>query len=80
MENPFSNPLIIAKKLPQKTPVIDVWKALPARGFPNYASGSWGPQEADDLMERDGRSWRKIGEEVEDAKCPAAASHDSKGA
>ncbi len=31
-------------------PIIDVWKALPARGFPNYASGSWGPKEADDLF------------------------------
>jgi glucose-6-phosphate 1-dehydrogenase len=41
-------------------PVIDVWRALPPRNFPNYASGSWGPKEADDLMERDGRHWRKI--------------------
>jgi len=41
-------------------PVLDVWKALPARNFPNYASGSWGPKESDDLMERDGRHWRKI--------------------
>ena len=41
-------------------PVIDVWRALPARNFPNYAAGSWGPKEADDLMERDGRHWRKI--------------------
>ena len=54
-------------------PVIDVWKALPARGFPNYFAGSWGPKEADELMERDGREWRKIGEELEDAKCPVAA-------
>ena len=38
-------------------PVIDVWKALPARNFPNYAAGSWGPKEADDLMRRDGRAW-----------------------
>jgi len=29
-------------------PLLDVWKALPARGFPNYPSGSWGPKEADD--------------------------------
>ena len=42
------------------TPVLDVWKALPPRAFPNYAAGSWGPREADDLMARDGRSWRKI--------------------
>jgi glucose-6-phosphate 1-dehydrogenase len=42
------------------TPVLDVWKALPPRTFPNYASGSWGPKDADELMARDGRAWRKI--------------------
>jgi glucose-6-phosphate 1-dehydrogenase len=41
-------------------PVIDVWKALPARNFPNYAAGTWGPKESDDLLERDGRTWRTI--------------------
>jgi len=41
-------------------PVLDVWKALPPRKFPNYASGTWGPREADQLMELDGRQWRKI--------------------
>jgi glucose-6-phosphate 1-dehydrogenase len=41
-------------------PVLDVWKALPPRNFPNYAAGTWGPKEADELMDRDGRSWRKI--------------------
>lgn len=40
-------------------PVLDVWKALPPRNFPNYASGSWGPREADELMKRDGREWRR---------------------
>jgi glucose-6-phosphate 1-dehydrogenase len=39
-------------------PVLDVWKALPARTFPNYAAGSWGPKEAEDLIRRDGRRWR----------------------
>jgi glucose-6-phosphate 1-dehydrogenase len=42
------------------TPILDVWKALPPRSFPNYKSGSWGPKEADDLLARDGRAWRKI--------------------
>jgi glucose-6-phosphate 1-dehydrogenase len=42
------------------TPILDVWKALPPRNFPNYASGAWGPKEADDLLARDGRAWRKI--------------------
>jgi len=41
-------------------PVLDVWKALPPRKFPNYAAGTWGPKEADDLLELDGREWRKI--------------------
>jgi len=41
-------------------PVLDVWRALPPRSFPNYRAGSWGPKEADELVERDGRRWRKI--------------------
>jgi glucose-6-phosphate 1-dehydrogenase len=27
--------------------------------FPNYAAGSWGPRAADELLHRDGRSWRR---------------------
>jgi glucose-6-phosphate 1-dehydrogenase len=41
-------------------PVLDVWKALPPRDFPNYAAGTWGPKEADELIERDGRRWRNF--------------------
>jgi glucose-6-phosphate 1-dehydrogenase len=40
--------------------ILDVWKALPARNFPNYASGAWGPAQADELLQRDGRQWREI--------------------
>jgi len=39
------------------TPILDVWRALPARAFPNYAAGTWGPKEADELMTRNGRAW-----------------------
>lgn len=42
------------------SPVLDVWKALPPRNFPNYASGTWGPKESEELMERDGRHWRNF--------------------
>ncbi|HLQ50596.1 MAG TPA: glucose-6-phosphate dehydrogenase [Terriglobales bacterium] len=42
------------------TPVLDVWKALPPRSFPNYAAGSWGPKEADELLARDSHAWRDI--------------------
>jgi glucose-6-phosphate 1-dehydrogenase len=27
--------------------------------FPNYAAGTWGPPSADELIQRDGRSWRR---------------------
>jgi glucose-6-phosphate 1-dehydrogenase len=27
--------------------------------FPNYAAGTWGPATADELVRRDGRSWRR---------------------
>jgi glucose-6-phosphate 1-dehydrogenase len=42
------------------SPVLDVWKALPPRNFPNYPAGTWGPKEADELLERDGRRWRNF--------------------
>ena len=41
-------------------PVIELWKALPPRNFPNYPAGTWGPKEADELLERDGRRWRNF--------------------
>jgi glucose-6-phosphate 1-dehydrogenase len=34
--------------------VMDVWHALPARDFPNYAAGTWGPKAAEDLLKNDG--------------------------
>jgi glucose-6-phosphate 1-dehydrogenase len=49
-------------------PILDVWHALPARGFPNYAAGSWGPIEAEELLEKDGRAWRRMGEEEVDKR------------
>jgi glucose-6-phosphate 1-dehydrogenase len=38
-------------------PILDVWEALPPRKFPNYAAGTWGPPEADDLLAKDHRHW-----------------------
>ena len=42
------------------SPVLDLWKALPPRKFPNYASGTWGPAESDQLLAADNRQCRKI--------------------
>jgi glucose-6-phosphate 1-dehydrogenase len=41
-------------------PVLDVWGSLPPRDFPNYAAGSWGPEEADRFIAADGRAWRTL--------------------
>ncbi|MFO0736126.1 MAG: glucose-6-phosphate dehydrogenase [Labilithrix sp.] len=39
-------------------PVIDAW-AEQSVAPPSYQSGSWGPEQADDLLARDGRRWRR---------------------
>jgi glucose-6-phosphate 1-dehydrogenase len=37
--------------------IISAWRRdRPA--FPNYAAGTWGPPSAEELLRRDGRSWR----------------------
>ena len=41
-------------------PILDVWRALPPRKFPNYASGTWGPADSNQLLAQDGRQWRTI--------------------
>ncbi len=42
------------------SPILDVWNALPPRDFPNYASGTWGPKAADDMLAADGRAWKNF--------------------
>jgi len=39
-------------------PVLDHWLSVKA-DFPNYESGTWGPKAADELLEKDGRRWRR---------------------
>ena len=38
--------------------IVAAW-ARDRPAFPNYPAGTWGPTGADELMERDGRSWRR---------------------
>ena len=40
--------------------IIDSWKQQAPPKFPNYAAGTWGPEQANRFIERDGRSWRKL--------------------
>ena len=37
-------------------PVLDVWAAAPPSDFPNYAAGTWGPENAQGLLAQ-GHSW-----------------------
>jgi glucose-6-phosphate 1-dehydrogenase len=40
------------------TPILEAWKSKTPEVFPNYFAGSWGPECADHLLEKDGRAWR----------------------
>jgi glucose-6-phosphate 1-dehydrogenase len=41
------------------SPILEAWQQ-PPDDFPNYPAGTWGPDRAFDLIERDDRSWRKL--------------------
>jgi glucose-6-phosphate 1-dehydrogenase len=38
-------------------PILEAWESVPPADFPDYAAGSWGPETAELLIARDGRSW-----------------------
>jgi glucose-6-phosphate 1-dehydrogenase len=39
-------------------PILDDWTAR-RFDFPNYAAGTWGPKEADEMLARNGHHWRR---------------------
>jgi glucose-6-phosphate 1-dehydrogenase len=41
-------------------PILEAWKYDQSRDLPEYQCGTWGPREADRLMEKDGRFWRTL--------------------
>ncbi len=51
------------------TPILEVWEAVSPADFPNYSAGTWGPEAAEVLIARDGRSW----------VLPAIPEHNEKG-
>ena len=42
------------------TPVLERWERAGVRDLPEYQCGTWGPVEADRLIEPDGRFWRTL--------------------
>ncbi|MNF09453.1 Glucose-6-phosphate 1-dehydrogenase [compost metagenome] len=45
--------------------IQQVWKNTPPSNFPNYKAGSWGPEEADELLARQGHKWVSNTQEIE---------------
>ena len=41
-------------------PLVDRWESSAPADFPNYEAGSWGPAASEELLARDGRSWRTL--------------------
>src|SRR5579863_7384288 len=42
-------------------PFLDAWKKAGVKGLESYKAGTEGPTAAEELLKRDGRSWRKFG-------------------
>jgi len=40
--------------------LLTYWSENVPEVFPNYAAGSWGPEESTAFMTKDGRAWRLI--------------------
>jgi glucose-6-phosphate 1-dehydrogenase len=40
-------------------PIVARLEDNPPGGFPNYPAGSWGPEVAGELIQRDGRRWKE---------------------
>ena len=60
------------------TPILKVWENSIPADFPNYHSGTWGPETAEALIAQDGRTWLEpsIDEDLDDD--PSQSSGNSK--
>jgi len=43
------------------TPILEYWQASGANGLVEYASGSWGPEPSDRMLQERGHQWRHPG-------------------
>ncbi len=41
-------------------PILSEWKNDSARFMPTYPAGTWGPKEAEQLLMKDSRTWRRL--------------------
>ena len=43
------------------TPILEHWQASGADGLNDYAAGSWGPVESEQMLQENGHQWRRSG-------------------
>jgi glucose-6-phosphate 1-dehydrogenase len=60
------------------TPLIQACEEGKAAEPADYPAGSWGPAEADRLIEADGRKWMRPAGPVEQAEKPSAQAADDR--
>jgi glucose-6-phosphate 1-dehydrogenase len=41
-------------------PILDRWRERSSEPLATYPAGDWGPQEAEQLIQREGRRWRAL--------------------
>ncbi len=41
-------------------PILEAWQTRPPVDFPNYEPGTWGPEDAEALIARDGHNWTTL--------------------
>ncbi len=50
------------------SPILDTWQKRPPVDFPNYSPDSWGPEDAEALIARDGRNWVTVPAKKKDSR------------
>ena len=56
------------------TPIMDCWAARTPVDFPNYAAGSWGPEDAEALIAKDAHHWVSLPVEHKEKEKPQPAA------
>lgn len=54
---PFQTAKMVETSWALVQPILDTWANTAPTDFPNYKAGTWGPNAADELLQRDGREW-----------------------
>ncbi len=48
------------------TPILENWEAHDSLAFPNYQAGTWGPENAEALIARQGHTWTGVTQATDD--------------